>query len=119
MRTDDLMHYLHTPGAHLPVIDFHRAYLPQIDGKEARISGVCTIDDSQLLFSASVEDTPDWIKDGSILGSFVGIYSLKENKSNRKPSVKKQTGRSFNRKTGINRYNQPPGRNNYLYCCGR
>ncbi len=39
IRTDDLMRYLHTPGMHLPAVDFQRAHLPQIDGKEARLSG--------------------------------------------------------------------------------
>jgi hypothetical protein len=80
LNADDLMRYLLFAGSPIPAIGFQRATLPQIDGKEARLSGVCTLNDTQLLFSASVEDTPDWIKDGPILGSFIGIYSLKENK---------------------------------------
>jgi hypothetical protein len=74
------MHYLLFAGAPIPAIDFHKANLPQIEGKEARLSGICTLDETHLLFSASVEDTPDWVSDGPILGSFVGIYSLKEKK---------------------------------------
>ena len=79
-NADTIMHYLFFAGAPVPAITFHRANLPQIEGKEARLSGLSTINDNLILFSASVEDTPDWIKDGPILGSFIGIYSLKENK---------------------------------------
>lgn len=79
-HADSLMHYLLFAGVPVPAIDFHKANLPQIEGKEARLSGLCTLDDTHLLFSASVEDTPDWVKDGPILGSFIGIYSLKEKK---------------------------------------
>lgn len=79
-HTDSLMHYLLFAGTPIPAIDFHKAYLPQIEGKEATLSGICTLNDTHLLFSASVEDTPDWVKDGPILGSFIGVYSLKEKK---------------------------------------
>lgn len=79
-NADSLMHYLLFAGAAIPEISFHRASLPRIEGKEARLSGICTLDDNRLLFSASVEDTPDWIKDGPILGSFIGVYSLNEKK---------------------------------------
>jgi hypothetical protein len=80
LHADSLMHYLLFAGVPIPAIDFHKANLPQIEGKEARLSGICTLDDERLLFSASVEDTPDWVKDGPILGSFIGVYSLKEKK---------------------------------------
>jgi len=79
-KADSFMHYLLFAGAPVPAIDFHRATLPQIEGKEARLSGICTLNDNLLLFSASVEDTPNWVKDGPILGSFIGIYSLKQKK---------------------------------------
>jgi hypothetical protein len=79
-HADSLMHYLLFAGTPIPAIDFHKANLPQIEGKEARLSGICTLNDNHLLFSAAVEDTPDWVKDGPILGSFIGIYSLKEKK---------------------------------------
>jgi hypothetical protein len=79
-HADSLMHYLLFAGAAIPDIIFHRANLPQIEGKEARLSGISTLDEDHLLFCASVEDTPDWVKDGPILGSFVGVYSLKEKK---------------------------------------
>ena len=80
LHADSLMHYLLFAGAPMPAINFHKANLPQIEGKEARLSGLCTLNDTHLLFSASVEDTPDWYTDGPILGSFIGVYSLKEKK---------------------------------------
>ncbi len=79
-NVDSLMHYFFFAGAPVPPITYQRAHLPQIDGKEARLSGLSTINDNLILFTASVEDTPDWITDGPISGSFIGIYSMKENK---------------------------------------
>jgi hypothetical protein len=63
-----------------PKIDYHQLHLPSIKNREARLSGVCTIDNDNLLFCASVEDTPDWTKDGPVLGSYFGIYSIKRKK---------------------------------------
>ena len=55
-------------------LQIHPLTLPQIAGKQARISGACNIEGSDLvLFTATVEDTENWIDDGDILGSFVGI----------------------------------------------
>lgn len=48
--------------------------LPLIKGIEAGFSGACT--DSQndrILFTASVENTANWIDDGQVLGSFIGV----------------------------------------------
>lgn len=57
-----------------------KVQLPFIGQHEARFSGICTVDERHLLFCASVEDTPDWTQDGPVLGSFFGLYSLKNNK---------------------------------------
>jgi len=64
----------------LPNASYHQVKLPMIDDKEARFSGMCTFNDSIILFCASVEDTPDWIQDGPVMGSYIGIYSISENK---------------------------------------
>lgn len=64
----------------LPQVNYRKIKLPFIEQHEARFSGVCTIDENHLLFCASVEDTPDWITDGPVLGSYFGIYSLQDNK---------------------------------------
>jgi hypothetical protein len=63
-----------------PQLRYRKIQLPFIEQREARFSGICTIDEKHLLFCASVEDTPDWTKDGPVLGSYFGIYSLEENK---------------------------------------
>ena len=48
--------------------------LPEIGENTARFSGACTIPGTtKVLFTASVEDTPNWIDDGEILGSFIGL----------------------------------------------
>jgi hypothetical protein len=53
--------------------------LPQIDGKEARFSDACPIPgENALLFTATVENTANWIDDGEILGSYVGLLSLQD-----------------------------------------
>jgi hypothetical protein len=63
-----------------PPISFDKITLPSINNREARLSGLCTLDETRLLFCASVEDTPDWTKDGPVLGSYIGIYSILQKK---------------------------------------
>lgn len=53
--------------------------LPVMNGITARFSGACLLpDEDMLVFTASVENTPDWINDGEILGSYIGIIDLKQ-----------------------------------------
>jgi hypothetical protein len=75
-RLNDFISYLFNDNAPFPAIRYHRVKLPSIEKHGARLSGVCTLDDTHILFSAAVEDTPDWVNDGPVLGSFIGIYSL-------------------------------------------
>lgn len=77
---DDFFSWLLQKASSFPKIDYTRIHLPTINGDEATLSGICAIDDKRLLFCASVEDTPDWTKDGPVLGSFFGIYSLEKKK---------------------------------------
>ena len=62
----------------VPAIEFERVKLPMIGDHEARLSGACTLNNDLIIFCASVEDTPDWIQDGPVLGSVIGIYSLQK-----------------------------------------
>ena len=73
------LEYVFQPGFPFPPVNYTRVKLPTIQGKEARLSGASAFNDTSLLFSASVEDTPDWQQDGPVLGSFVGYYSIKTN----------------------------------------
>jgi hypothetical protein len=57
--------------------------LPKIESLEGTFSGACLIPGtSKMLFTASVERTNDWVDDGAILGSFVGIIDLNDLTSN-------------------------------------
>lgn len=48
--------------------------LPGINGIEAGFSGATTHPDGEtIIFTATVEDTGNWIDDGEVLGSFLGI----------------------------------------------
>lgn len=60
--------------------------LPEIKGIKAGFSGAAIIpNEDQVLFTASVENTEDWINDGEVLGSFVGMIDLKGLKDNVTP----------------------------------
>lgn len=48
--------------------------LPTINGIEAGFSGAATdVENGRILFTASVENTANWIDDGQVLGSFIGV----------------------------------------------
>ena len=79
IRTEDFMNYVFDTAVVFPSLDYHRVQLPSIDGKQARLSGACALNSGDLLLTAPVEDTPDWVSDGPILGSFVCLYSTKAN----------------------------------------
>jgi hypothetical protein len=52
--------------------------LPARGSVQAGFSGACTIPGtSRLVFTATLEDTDNWIDDGEILGSYLGIIDLK------------------------------------------
>ena len=51
--------------------------LPEIKDIRAGFSGAAGDEEhNRIIFTASVEDTDDWVKDGEILGSFVGVIDL-------------------------------------------
>jgi hypothetical protein len=51
--------------------------LPKINEIESGFSGACYVPEiDKILFTSSVEDTPNWIDDGQVLGSFVGVIDL-------------------------------------------
>lgn len=53
--------------------------LPRFEGIQSGFSGA-TSDEAfnRIIFTASVENTSDWVADGEVLGSYVGIIDLKE-----------------------------------------
>ena len=78
-KTSEFMQFIMDAGSPFPTTTYHSVRLPFIQNHEAKLSGACTLDNHHLLFSATVEDTPEWSKDGPVLGSFIGIYSLRHN----------------------------------------
>ena len=60
--------------------------LPKINETSAGFSGATFWPEQQkIIFTASVENTSNWIDDGAMLGSFVGILDLKDLQNNMKP----------------------------------
>lgn len=58
-------------------MSFYPVELPKIKGITAGFSGACPVPEKRaLLFTATVEDTQNWIDDGDILGSFIGSVSV-------------------------------------------
>jgi len=79
-NVNDLFAFLISSNVPFPQVKHHQLKLPFIGKYEARLSGICTIDENDLLFCASAEATSDWTKDGPVLGSYFGRYSLKDGK---------------------------------------
>ena len=73
----DLLDFIKSNGTLLPPqILSHSVMFPGEAG--ARISGGCLLNDTTLLFCASVENTQDAFNDGDIHGSFIGLLNLNE-----------------------------------------
>jgi hypothetical protein len=52
--------------------------LPRMNDVKAGFSGAVGDDlNERILFTASVENTDDWVQDGEILGSFIGVIEVK------------------------------------------
>lgn len=67
------------PNTLEPEIKTYRLKLPQIKGIDPGISGACQLGkENKILFTASVENTKNWIEDGEILGSFIGILDVEK-----------------------------------------
>ncbi len=72
----DLLKYLET-NTNVPDFEITAHELPKLAGIEAGFSGACiTPDQSKILFTASVENTQNWIDDGEVTGSFIGSIDL-------------------------------------------
>lgn len=73
---DSFVSYIQSGGP-VPELTSFKVQLPEVEGIEAGFSGATISPDSaKIIFTASVENTSNWIDDGKILGSFVGIIDL-------------------------------------------
>jgi hypothetical protein len=60
----------------LPKLRHYSLTLPQLGDNTPRISGACGLADGRVLFTASVEDTPNWYSDGPVIGSAIGVFDI-------------------------------------------
>lgn len=61
----------------IPACEIFHITLPELNGIAFRFSGACPAPGlKQIIFTASAENTSNWIDDGAILGSIVGILPL-------------------------------------------
>jgi len=75
----------------LPKISAHAIQLPAFEGQVPRFSGADNLnDEGDILFCASVEDTPNWHTDGPVLGSIIGILNVRSMKLKHVAALKKQ-----------------------------
>jgi hypothetical protein len=82
---DDFVNYIKKKDKDKPGIKAIKYELPAFNGITARFSGACLLpDENMLVFTASVENTPNWMNDGKILGSYIGILDLDQTE-NTKP----------------------------------
>jgi hypothetical protein len=66
----------------------HKFVLPIVDNVQAAFSGASIIPGtSKMIFTASVEQTDNWIDDGAILGSYVGVIDLERLNEASKPQL--------------------------------
>lgn len=72
-KISDFLSFLDEEGP-FPIPEIHSFQLPQIVGLEARLSGASfTPNEEWIVCTASLENTGNWIDDGEVLGSFIGI----------------------------------------------
>ncbi|CAM3589452.1 hypothetical protein POKO110462_10745 [Pontibacter korlensis] len=72
--TDDFKRFLMLEGE-VPSVALYHFDLPVIGQSSASFSGAYSLE-GKLYFTASVEDTPNAIDDGEVLGSFIGVIDL-------------------------------------------
>ncbi len=77
-KMDEFLGYLEDLNP-LPNYNVYRISLPQLNGIQAKFSGASDVTGlPQLVFTASVEDSPNTYDDGEVTGSYVGIININE-----------------------------------------
>lgn len=71
--------FLNNEGGKSPEPEIFSFKLPEITGIEAGFSGATIHPDREtIIFTATVEDTGNWIDDGEVLGSMIGFINSQE-----------------------------------------
>jgi hypothetical protein len=87
LRTDHFIEFIEGQRDELKIKSYN-IDLPKVDGIEAGFSGAAVdAANNRIIFTASVENTSDWIDDGQVLGSFIGIIELNELENHYLPST--------------------------------
>lgn len=70
----------------IPEFEVLNIDLPEIDGITSGFSGA-SLDpkNGKLFFTATVENTENWIDDGEVLGSFIGVINISDLRNGMKP----------------------------------
>ena len=74
----DFVQYVQKPKDAIPTFNLQKISLPVINNYAVGISGACTINKKEILFTASLEETHDNVADGAIKGSYIGILRLND-----------------------------------------
>ncbi|HZJ36818.1 MAG TPA: hypothetical protein VFD29_09355 [Gillisia sp.] len=84
-KLSEFFNYLNEKGEN-PLPKIYKFSLPTIRGIEAGFTGAGQLPGGQkIIFTATVEDTPNNIDDGEVLGSFIGVISLKDLQDHNRP----------------------------------
>ncbi len=84
-KLSEFFRYLNKKGRN-PFTKIYKFNLPTIKGIEAGFTGAGQLPGGQkIIFTATVEDTPNNIDDGEVLGSFIGIISLADLQDHNRP----------------------------------
>jgi hypothetical protein len=83
---EDLFQHLENKK-YIPHFKFYQIFLPVLKNIPAGFSGADIFED-RIIFTASVENTLNWIDDGDVLGSYLGFISLKNLKDKYTPPCK-------------------------------
>lgn len=74
----DFIQYVQQPLGNVPNFKLQKISLPVINNYSVGISGACSINKNEILFTASLEETHDNIADGTIKGSYIGVLRLND-----------------------------------------
>jgi len=76
---EDFINFMKDKDAKKPKVKSHVMKLPSINGMSARFSGLSLLPDEDIIiFSASVENDPNWVLEEEIVCSYLGIIDLNQ-----------------------------------------
>lgn len=93
MNVEHFMEFIHQKSAKLK-LKVYSIDLPEINDIRAGFSGAAGDQEhNRIVFTASVEDTDDWVQDGEILGSYLGVIDLENIQQHYRPETVQLVGK--------------------------